>query len=82
MSAGQQPITAEGVSVSRDRSTFRQADLTKAFKAAKKAGVDVQVEIDLERKRMRITPVKPIENVVVNEWDEVCHDCAATAEVR
>jgi hypothetical protein len=31
---------------------------------------------------MRITPVKPVENVIVNEWDEVCHDCAATAEVR
>lgn len=38
--------------------TFKEADLTRAFKAAKKAGVDVQVEIDLDRKRMRIIPVK------------------------
>jgi hypothetical protein len=38
--------------------TFKQTDVTRAFKAAKKAGVEVQVEIDLERKRMRITPVK------------------------
>jgi hypothetical protein len=38
--------------------TFKEADVTRAFKAAKKAGVDVQVEIDLERKRMKIAPVK------------------------
>jgi hypothetical protein len=38
--------------------TFKEVDITRAFKAAKKAGVDVQVEIDLERRRMTITPVK------------------------
>jgi hypothetical protein len=38
--------------------TFKEVDITRAFKAAKKAGVDVQVEIDLERKRMTITLVK------------------------
>ena len=38
--------------------TFKEVDITRAFKAAKKAGVDVQVEIDLERKRITITPVK------------------------
>ena len=38
--------------------TFKEVDITRAFKAAKKAGVDVQVEIDLERKRMTITPVR------------------------
>jgi hypothetical protein len=37
--------------------TFKEVDITRAFKAAKKAGVDVQVQIDLERKRMTITPV-------------------------
>lgn len=41
--------------------TFKEADVTRAFKAARKAGVDVQVEIDLERKRMTITPVKAYE---------------------
>ena len=41
--------------------TFKEVDVTRAFKAAKKAGVDVQVEIDLERKRMTITPVKTCE---------------------
>ena len=38
--------------------TFKVVDITRIFKAAKKAGVDVQVEIDLERKRMTITPVR------------------------
>jgi hypothetical protein len=51
--------------------TFKAADVTRAFKAAKKAGLDVQVEIDLQRKRMRITPVKVSEaNDDGNEWDQ------------
>jgi hypothetical protein len=51
--------------------TFKEADVTRAFRAAKKAGVDVQVEIDLERKRMTLTPVKVVEESAneVNEWD-------------
>jgi hypothetical protein len=40
--------------------TFKEADVTRAFKAARKAGVDVQVEIDLERKRMTITPINAV----------------------
>jgi hypothetical protein len=53
--------------------TFKEADVTRAFRAAQKAGVDVQVEIDLERKRMTLTPVKPDaeSGKAVNEWDEV-----------
>ena len=50
--------------------TFKEVDLTRAFKAAKKAGVDVSVEIDLRRNRMRITPLKPGETSDPNEWDE------------
>jgi len=52
--------------------TFRETDVTRAFKAAKKAGVDVRVDIDLERKRMTLTPVKvvePNETTEGNEWD-------------
>jgi hypothetical protein len=45
--------------------------VTRAFKAAKKAGIDVQVAIDLERKPMTITPVKPGGVKGKNEWDEV-----------
>jgi len=48
--------------------TFKEADITRALKAAKKAGVDIQVEIDLERKRMTISPVGTGE---VTESDEV-----------
>jgi hypothetical protein len=44
--------------------------VTRAFKAAKKAGVDVQVEIDLDLRRMRITQVKIGEANDRNEWDE------------
>jgi hypothetical protein len=51
--------------------TFKEADVTRAFKAAKKAGIDVQVAIDLERKRMTITPVKAGGVKGKNEWDEV-----------
>jgi hypothetical protein len=51
--------------------TFKEVDVTRALKAAKKAGVDVQVEIDLERKRMTITPVKAGGLDGKNEWDEV-----------
>jgi hypothetical protein len=57
--------------------TFKEADVTRAFKAAKKAGVDVQVEIDLERKRMRITPVKACDRETGragtegNDWDSI-----------
>ena len=40
---------------------IHRVDITRAFKAAKKAGVDVRVEIDLERKGMTITPVKTCE---------------------
>jgi hypothetical protein len=58
--------------------TFKEADVTRAFKAAKKAGVDVQVEIDLDRKRMTITPVRAREVnsganeiAAVGEWDNI-----------
>jgi hypothetical protein len=77
MTAGRQPITAEGVTVPRNRSTFRPGDLTRAFKAAKKAGVDVRVEIDLEQKKMTLTPVKVVELDETNEtkgeseWDSI-----------
>jgi hypothetical protein len=60
---------------------FKETDLTRAFRAAKKAGVDVSVEIDLRRNRMRITPLKVGETSDRNEWDEVF--CGADqAQVR
>jgi hypothetical protein len=47
-----------GMALGKAACTFKVVDITRIFKAAKKAGVDVQVEIDLERKRMTITPVR------------------------
>lgn len=56
----------------KGRCTFKEADVTRALRAVKKAGVEAQVELDLERKRMTITPVKLVEsNSKTNEWDEV-----------
>jgi hypothetical protein len=52
--------------------TFKETDVTRAIRAAKKAGVDVRIEIDLERKRMTLTPVKVVEPNKTdesNEWD-------------
>ena len=54
--------------------TFKEADVTRAFKAAKKAGIDVQIEVDLERKRMMIKPVKADETgngTTKNDWDAI-----------
>jgi hypothetical protein len=53
---------------------FKGTDVTRAFKAAKKAGVDVLVEIDLGNgKKMTIRPVKAGETDDVNDnpWNEV-----------
>jgi hypothetical protein len=59
---------------------FKKTDVTRALLAAKKAGVDVRVELDLERKRMTLTPVKPDawNGKTENEWDEVLPNGEAT----
>jgi hypothetical protein len=57
--------------------TFKEADVTRAIRAAKKAGVEYpQVVIDLEHKTMTITPVKvgaPVERETTGEgeWDNI-----------
>ena len=57
--------------MSRGPSLFRQRDVTRAFKAARAAGVDVRLEI--EPGKMTIIAVsggrKDAPNI--NEWDEV-----------
>jgi hypothetical protein len=62
--------------------TFKEADVTRAFKAARKAGVDVEVTIDLERKRLTITPVKAGGENGTNEWDEVFDNGDDQASLR
>jgi hypothetical protein len=52
--------------------TFKETDITRAFRAAKKAGVVVQIKVDLEHKVMTIMPVKPYAaDKIDNPWDEV-----------
>jgi hypothetical protein len=53
---------------------FKEVDVTRAIRAAKKAGVEnPQVVIDLERKTMTIAPVKLGESnsKTENDWDEI-----------
>jgi hypothetical protein len=42
---------------------FKEADITRAYRAAKKAGVIVEIKLSLDRKEMTLTPVKVIEPV-------------------
>ena len=53
--------------------TFKEADVTRAYKAAIKAGVMVEIKISLDRKEMTLTPVKIVEVDCTgsNPWDEV-----------
>jgi hypothetical protein len=73
---------AAGIRVGKTSGTFKAADVTRAFKAAKKAGIDVKVAIDLEHKRMMITPVKVRDANGENEWDEVFDNGDDQAPVR
>jgi hypothetical protein len=64
--------------------TFKPSDVMRAIKAAKAAGIEnPQVVIDLEHKRMTITPVKAnqADGIAENEWDQVLSD-DQIAEVR
>ena len=37
---------------------FKESDITRAFRAAQKAGVDVKIEIDTDHRRLCIIPIK------------------------
>jgi hypothetical protein len=54
--------------------TIKQTEITRVLKAAKKAGVDVQLQIDLERKTMTVTTVKVIEPVERDPKSEMTGD--------
>jgi phosphatidylserine/phosphatidylglycerophosphate/cardiolipin synthase-like enzyme len=56
--------------MSKGTYTFKATDVTRALKAAKKAGVDVQVVLDLERKTLTLTPVKVAESIDENDLDK------------
>lgn len=44
--------------MSRAPQSFTQSDLTKALKAAQKAGVQVQIEVDLATRKLVIIPIQ------------------------
>jgi hypothetical protein len=44
--------------MSRAKYSFKECDLTRALRAADKAGHEVIIEIDIERRCMRIMPIK------------------------
>jgi hypothetical protein len=44
--------------MSRAKYSFRESDVTRAIRAAAKAGKDVKIEIDLDRRCMSIIPIK------------------------
>jgi hypothetical protein len=49
---------------------FKEADIKRAYRAAKKAGVEVQITVDLEHRTMTLTPVKS-ETTDEGEWDNI-----------
>ena len=65
--------------MSRAKYSFKESDITRAIRAAAKAGKDVKIEIDLDRRCMSIIPIKPVEatsdtaddGTVDNPWDSV-----------
>jgi len=60
-----------GVAMGRGR--FTQADVVRALRGAKEAGLDVvRIEIDRDGKIVVITG-KPTEASAINEWDKVLH---------
>jgi hypothetical protein len=52
---------------------FRETDITRAFRAAKKAGIEHPIiEVDTEHRRLRIIPRDEVSTVTDhNEWNEV-----------
>lgn len=55
---------------------FKESDITRAFNAAKKAGVHALVEIDHQTRNLRIIPIDVTKNIgddgaIDNPWDSV-----------
>jgi hypothetical protein len=44
--------------MSRGPYSFKSCDITRTLKAARKAGETVQIEVDIDRRCMRIIPIK------------------------
>jgi hypothetical protein len=54
--------------------SFKECDVTRLLRAAKKAGVSVRLDVDLERRRMSLTPVELTDGkgeAGANDWDSI-----------
>jgi hypothetical protein len=62
--------------MSRGPHSFRQADITRAYRAARKAGIEHPIiEVDTKHRRLRIIPRDEVGVATdQNEWDEVLPD--------
>jgi hypothetical protein len=73
--------------MARGTPAFRERDVTRALRAAKKAGVDAEIIIDLQHKVMRIIPLSASDAgngtraTDKNDFDEIC-DGNDQAETR
>jgi hypothetical protein len=56
--------------LARGPSRLKERDLTKAFKAAKKAGINVRIDVAVDGK-LSIVPVETEDAMKPNPWDEV-----------
>lgn len=66
----------ERVCVNRKSHAFKESEITRAIRAARKAGInDPIIEVDIARKRLRIIPLnKNEDHAAINEWDIVLDD--------
>jgi hypothetical protein len=62
--------------MSRGRAKFTESDLSRIFKAAAKARIEVCVKIASDGSIMIATGVRGENGDAVNPWDEVLHDAA------
>jgi hypothetical protein len=53
----------------RAASRFKERDITRAFRAARKAGIEVRIDVAADH-TLRIIPVSG-DNASLNPWDEV-----------
>jgi hypothetical protein len=65
----------------RRQSDFKQSNVTRAFKAAKKAGINVRIDVALDGK-LSIVPVESEDAAKPNPWDEVLDQASTKVRPR
>ena len=70
--------------MSKGKYPFKESDITRVYRAAKKAGVENPIiEVDTKHGRLRIVPRPDVASTGTdqNEWDEI-YDAPAPSNVR